>query len=175
MDVLILAGYKKNHSLDPVLLDRQIERTREMGLNPIVVLSGKYADETLRRSLLLSSCELVFDTNDEDVSLMTNLKAGIQMVAETCFVLPVEVPAPPSEAWKALKIAFQTSGFTTKFALLQLTDQQGAPWNWGFPLFVTRFGRHLLLNEENLTSFFDPRWTYLRCSSEGLAPKTHSL
>lgn len=187
MDVLILAGYRndsyetllKRERLDsPILLDLQIQRVRSLGLNPIVVLSGPHTDEVLRRSISLSECELVFDTNEDNVNLMTNLKAGIHTISQTCFVLPVEVPCPDKQAWVALKLAFQKTGFSTQKAVIQLTNQQGAPWHWGFPLYVTRLGRHLLLKEPDLHSLLDPRLTYFHSvfePPEDLARQGHNL
>lgn len=187
MDVLILAGYRQDlHSVllkrptsnSPLFLDQQIKATQALGLNPIVVLSGNHADEVLRQSKALRSCELIFDTNDHEAGLMTNLKAGVQVISNTGFILPVEVPCPEKAAWVALKQAYQRTGFSTQKAVVQLTDSQGAPWHWGFPLYLTRLGRHLLLNESDLHSLVDPRLTYFHSvfePPEGLAPQGHNL
>lgn len=187
MDVLILAGYredlhltllKKTSADSPIFLDRQIESARSLGLNPIIILSGSHADEVLRQSISLRSCELIYDTNEENSNLMTNLRAGIHGASQTCFALPVHIPCPEKEIWVALKTAFQNTGFSTKKAVIQLTDHQGAPWHWGFPLFLTRLGRHLLLNEPDLSSLVDPRLTYFHSvfvPPEGLALEGSSL
>lgn len=187
MDVLILAGYRQNlHSIllrrtssdAPLFLDQQITAAQALGLHPIVVLSGGHADEILRQSLALRTCELVFDTNDGEATLMTNLKAGVHVISNTGFILPVEVPCPEKAVWVALKQAFQRTGFSTRKAFIQLTDPQGAPWHWGFPLYMTRLGRHLLLNEPNLHSLVDPCLTYFHSvfqPPEDLAPQGHSL
>ncbi len=178
MDVLLLAGYRVDCAQTQIeLLDEQIIKLKSLGLTPTVVLSGPFADEVLRNSKPLRDCELVYDTNDQP-TLMTNLKSGIHVTTHTCFALPLEIPCPPKEHWVALKLAFQRAGFTIKSSFLQLTDAQGAPCHWGFPLFVTRLGRHLLLNEENLTSLTDPRLHVLystKEASEALAPETSSL
>lgn len=180
MDVLLLAGYKRDCAQIALKkLDQQILNLQSIGLNPVVILSGTEADEVIRQSQPLRTCELVFDTNEpQDVSLMTNLKSGIQVVSQTCFVLPLEIPPPPKEIWVALKRAFQETGFTTKTAFIQLSDREGAPWHWGFPLYITRLGRHLLLQEENLHTLTDPRLTYFNTvyeMPEALAPQRYNL
>lgn len=187
MNVLILAGYKPNSHLrnlsqqtpdSPIFLDQQIKAALELQLSPIVVLSGSEADQVIRKSQNLEHCELIFDTHDEtEVSLMTNLKAGVLGISETAFVLPVDIPCPHKALWVALKRVFQETGFSTKYAAIQLVDNQGAPWHWGFPLYLTRLGKHLLLNEP-LSSLLDSQFTYFHSvfePTEGLAPQDHNL
>lgn len=185
MDVLLLAGYRSNlaktalqESNGVIFFDQQLIALQNLGLNPIIVLSGSSADEILRKSAELRKCELVFDTNDDLSNMMTNLKAGALASAQTCFALPLEIPCPEKAVWTALKQAFQKTGFSTKRAVIQLTDEQGAPWHWGFPLFLTRLGHHLLVNEANLTSLFDLRLSFFHSvfpAPEDLAPQRNTL
>ncbi len=185
MDVLLLSGYRSNlsetalqESNGIIFFDQQLIALQNLGLNPIVVLSGLDADEILRKSQQLRKCELVFDTNDNLSNMITNLKAGVLASSQTCFALPLEIPCPEKAVWIALKQAFQKTGFSTKKAIIQLTDEKGAPWHWGFPLFITRLGRHLLMNEPNLTSLFDLRLSFFHSvfpTPEDLAPQRDSL
>ena len=157
-----------------IFLDRQIENLQSLDLNPIVVLSGTAADHVILNSRKLPEVDLVFDTNDLEANLTTNIKAGLHMVSHTAFAQPLEVPCPPKEVWMALRRAYTETGFTTKMSMIQLFDPKGAPWHWGFPLFITRLGRHQLLNEDNLTSLTDSRLTYHHCPIEpaqDLAPQ----
>ena len=187
MDVLLLGGYRpdcnhfalrRENDNEPIHLDKQIHQLQELGLNPIVILSGSAADHVILKSRKLPEVDLVFDTNDLESNLFTNTKAGLHMVSNTAFALPLEVPCPTKEIWTALRREFQSIGFSTKVAVLQLKDDKGAPWHWGFPIFLTRLGRHLLLNDSELTSLTDPKLTYHYGTvnpTQPLAPQGFSL
>jgi hypothetical protein len=163
---LLLCGYKNSSSgsigLEKIssgetLIDLQIARLQQMGFEPVCVLSGQYADEQLRQCTKIAECELAFDTNDF-TTLMTNLKAGLAATdGEGCFVLPLEIPCPEAELWRQLREEWRRLGFYTKITALQAMDAEGALWQRGFPLLITRNGNKLIRTLENLSSLLDPR------------------
>lgn len=178
MDVLLIAGYRNDSEAlglsenqdGQIQMDLQISKLQQLGLTPIVVLAGLEADDVLRKSKKLSECELIYDTHGNESSIAACVKAGLQGVEHTCFVLPVEVPCPSKDSWVALRKAFLSTGFSTKIAMVQLTDTQGAPWHYGFPLFITRLGRHLMLNDEEIHSLTDPKLSYHQLDFTTLTP-----
>ncbi|NJL26219.1 MAG: hypothetical protein HC902_14400, partial [Calothrix sp. SM1_5_4] len=127
----------------------------------------------------LRDIEIVYDTNDTLVSLTTNTKAGLAACeGEGVFVLPVEVPPPPEYVWNELKQAWRKEGLNAQISVLQASDAQGAPWHFGFPLLITRFGNTQIRTLENLKSLADTRLKYLHLPLEpqsGLASPAKDL
>lgn len=180
MDVLLLAGYRsaeplglEPHASGRLMLDVRIEQLRHLGLSPIVVLSGNHADEQLRQVRSLEKCELVFDTNGDEATLFTNLRSGLNVAEQACFVFPVEIPVPPEFVWKQLKTELLREGFLTDKHVFQLADE-GAPWHYGFPILLSEVGRKVILNLKNPTGLTDPRIRYY-FSSPPLAHSAVSL
>jgi len=175
MHVLLLGGYRNQplglgQSKDgEVWIDYQIQSLKALGLSPIVVLAGAHADDVLRASRHLESCELVFDTNGREANLFSNLRAGLHVTKEACFVLPLEIPAPPESAWKQLKLELVQHGLSTSHHVFQLPMSEGAPWQYGFPLLVTAAGSKTILNLKNATGLTDERIGYRRSRVRTLA------
>jgi hypothetical protein len=96
--------------------------------------------------------------------LISNTRSGVFAApGEACFVLPVEVPVPPHEVWTFLYNEYGKAGFGARLALLQAVQalNQEAPWHFGFPLLLTRFGGQLLRETPDLRSLLDTRLNYL--------------
>lgn len=176
MDVLLLGGYRnqpmglqRNKEDGELWIDFQIRTLKEIGLSPIVILAGAHADNVLRVSRQLETCELVFDTNGTEANLFSNLRAGLHVTSDACFVLPVEIPAPPETAWKQLKAELVQHGLLTSHHVFQLPMAEGAPWQYGFPLLVTAVGGKMILNLKDATGLTDERIGYRLSSVRTLA------
>jgi hypothetical protein len=172
MKAILLSGYRSSEFNDPALgtdllptgerrLDNQIQQLQALGFEVICVVSGPDAEEQLRHCARIADTELVFDTND-NVSLASNLKAGLAATnGEGCFVIPVEIAAPPADVWRFLNQEWRRIGFTVDAPVIQATDAQGAPWHSGFPLIITRRGNELIRKMTSFHSLTDPRLSYL--------------
>ena len=172
MKTLLLCGYRRSENGESILglerdeshqrlLDRQIHDLSKLGFEVITVLSGDHADEQLRVCPRVANTELVFDTTPGP-TLATNLRAGLAATDdEGCFVLPVEIPAPPADLWRFLVQEWHRQGFNAPVTLIQAADTEGAPWHFGFPLLITRTGNRELRKLQNLLSLSDPRLSYL--------------
>lgn len=176
MEVLLLAGYRNQPIGIETLengecwIDHQIRSLQQIGLTPIVVLSGAHADDVLRVSRRLESCELVFDANDKESNLFSNLRSGLHATEDACFVMPLEVSIPPETVWKKLKLELLQHGLLTRHHILQLALDEGAAWQHsGFPLLVTAVGGRVILDLENATGLTDERIRYHRLSTVELA------
>jgi hypothetical protein len=167
LKVLLLCGYR-NTPFRSDRLDDRISELKAFGLEPVVVISGARSDELLRSSRFLPDCELVYDTN-ENVSIFTNVKAGLQAVDQACFVHPVDMVAPPRSLWIGLKRAWQKQGHMGPFHLFQSVDKLGTLCHSGFPLLISGSGRNLLLRTEDITGLTDPRLKFHH-EAEPLAP-----
>jgi hypothetical protein len=175
MEVILLSGYRphpigtKKLENGEVWLDYQIRLLQEMGLTPVVVLSGRHADETLRVARHLESCELVFDTNENQSTLYTNLRAGLKVTSEACFALPIEVPTPSQDHWHQLKGELLNVGLRTAHHVIHMPPHEGAVWHYGFPLLVTAFGNQMIQKMEDGTGLTDERIRYHRLTTVELA------
>lgn len=100
MRVLLLAGYQSSLPSDALLpdekgrfkLDGHIDQLLAMGIpldDITVVLGGADSEDILRRSRRIESCELIYDTNGSEVSLTTNLRAGLAAFTQPILVLKV--------------------------------------------------------------------------------------
>jgi len=173
MEVLLLSGYRPHPiGLDAledgeIRLDSQIRSLKEIGLTPIVVLSGNHADDVLRVSQQLESCELVFDANDNSSNLFTNLRSGLHVTKNACFALPVEIPVPPEGHWKHLKAELIREGLLTAHHVIHAFPTEGAAWqHWrGFPLLVTAIGNRVILDLKTGKGLTDERIRYYRLPS----------
>lgn len=177
MKTLLLCGYTADdhHSEVPGLkfIDTQITALTALGFEVVCVLSGAGADDLLRTSKRIAGCELAFDTSASP-NLASNLKAGLAATdGEGCFVLPVEVPCPPSPVWEALREEWRTQGFHTGYSCLQAVQRQGAPCHFGFPLLVTRSGSAQISQMQAFRSLVDTRLKYLHVVHQ-LEPKLAS-
>jgi len=89
----LLAGqlntFSKNYSEYSQIIDTQIEKSFKAKLEPAVVLSGMDADEILRKSRFLKYSELVFDTNKDAITYITNLRSGLYLTAGPCLATPI--------------------------------------------------------------------------------------
>ena len=161
MKAILLCGYRnENDGLGKTLLDRRIQQLRTLGFEVICVLSGPGADAQLRHCPTLSSAELVFDCADQP-SLASNLKAGLAATdGEGCFTIPLEVPLPPEEAWEFLRETWRNEGFHTQTNVFQAVNTEGAPWQFGFPLLITRSGNALIQELEGFHDLVDTRLKY---------------
>jgi hypothetical protein len=93
--------------------------------------------------------------------LASNFKAGLKAApGEAFFTLPVDIPAPPVEAWSLLRDAWRALPGESDVSMLQVITAQGAPWHFGFPLLCTRAGNELLTQITDFQSFLDVRLKY---------------
>ena len=169
MRAILICGYKEvalgplgveKNANGQTIIDLQIARLQQLGFEVVCVLSGLQADDQLRNSPSIADCELAFDTNDT-TSLMTNIKAGLAATdGEGCFVLPLEVPCPDAIVWNHIREHWRRIGFHTATSILQILDNQGALWQRGFPILITRHGNHQFRTLENLHSLIDARLEY---------------
>jgi hypothetical protein len=175
MKAILLAGYRTPQKHEgPVgssieangksQLSNQILAWKNFGCEVVVILAGAQADEQLRTCKELIDVELAFDTTAHP-NLISNLRAGMHTTEDGAFIFPIELPFPGHEICQFLKAEFAKAGFRTPHALLQALDVQGAPWQDGFPLLVTRVGNKLIRNHDDLTGLIDPRLSYLRLAS----------
>jgi hypothetical protein len=184
MRTILLAGYRAGLGLEHdasgvLLIDRRIRELQHLGFEVVCVLSGNEADDVLRTSRALMDVELVFDTNAEQSTLATNLKAGLAATdGEGCYCLPLEIAPPERPVWNFLREEWRKRGFHTSTSVFQAADAQGAPWRFGFPLLITRSGNGLIRELTGLTGLVDARLKYqLLAFSEdqALAPAPNSL
>lgn len=165
MRTLVLAGYRAGLGLErdergELLIDVKIRELKRLSYEVVCVLAGNDADDVLRSSRYLMNVELVFDANDAEATLSTNLKAGLAATeGEGCFVLPLEVPTPEASMWHFLREEWRREGFQTSTSVFQLWDQ-GAPWQFGFPLLISRNGNKLIRSLESFKSLVDTRLKY---------------
>ena len=171
MKTILLAGYRYDTNPEDapglqtdangkLRLDLRIEKLMTLGHEIICVLSGPAADLQIRRSARLEEVELVFDNNDREVSLLTNVRAGLAAAGEDpCFCLPVEIPWPSDLSWTRLtEVAWTDVGDAS---LAQRRDPGGQARDFGFPLLITRRGTRELARLDDLRSLVDPRLEYL--------------
>lgn len=166
MRVIVLAGYK-NHPTDQcpwieksdgvALLERRLREVRSVTDHCIVVLSGDSADEILRHCPTLENCELVFDTNQAQISLLSNLRAALKLGGDPAIVLPADIGLSPGPELKELVSSAVQQGLRCPYHLLQGVTQSGALWNGGFPVLLTTTGAETILREKELTGLSDPR------------------
>lgn len=170
MKTILLCGYRKTEANEESLglttdangtplIDRKVGRLKELGHEVICVLAGNSADQLLRRSRLLESCELIFDTNDEQASLASNVRAATFGIEdEASFIHPIEVPLPSPEIWSLLMHELAKVGYSTQASFLQAL---GAPCQFGFPLLLTRNGAKLFRSTPGVTRLIHPQLKYL--------------
>jgi hypothetical protein len=181
MEVILASGYRPSEQIGleadaqgVLWIDAQIHKLQSLGLTPIIVLAGEHCDEVVQKSVLLESCDLVYDSNQADANLLTNVKSGLKATERACFVIPAEVPVPRESIWKHLKLGLNHQGYGTNNHLLQ-TGGEGAPWQYGFPLLITPAGRVALLNFKNLTGLTDRRLNYFFSPPPALAEANLTL
>lgn len=182
MKALLLNGYRTQEPLGAgTLLDQQILNLLQLKLDPIVVIAGPFADEIILQSQWLERCELVYD-GTEKANVFSNVRAGLKATDEACFVLPVEIPAPPEHVWKALKLELVKAGLKTKEHVFQFTHM-GAPWHYGFPLLISASGNRFVCDlEQDGNGLCDQRLRFQYStpplessfSTASLAPKSTS-
>lgn len=167
MKVLLLSGYRetnKDQALglegEKPLLENQIQSLKAMGFEVVTVVSGPAADEQLRKCPAIADGDLIFDKT-EQVSLASNLRSALDATeGESCFILPVEIPAPDRKIWQSLTQELRNQGFQTKAAFLQAITPEGAPCHFGFPLLLTRNGQDQIREIDNLHTLNDARLEY---------------
>lgn len=174
MRVLLLCAYRalddgeialglKRAGDGKTILDRQIEALLALGMEVTCVLAGAGADEQLRQCHRLHEVDMVFDTATP-LSLLSNLREGaLNAPHEACFVLPVEIPAPPKEVWDFLRNEYARAGFNAEKSVIQA---EGAPCQYGFPLLFTRQGCLQLQEYKDLQGLVDTRLSYLHLALE---------
>ena len=170
MKTLLLAGYRNSPNFEDapglqtdasglLRLDRRIEQLMHLGFEIVCVLSGAAADLQIRRSRRLAEVELVFDNNDAEVTLVTNVRAGLAAAGrDPCFCLPVEVPWPAAASWTRLTEISWTDTAGASLAQVRAADDDR---DFGFPLLITRRGTDQIASLDGLSSLVDPRLDYL--------------
>lgn len=173
MKVILLCGYRTNDNSEEALgldrdedgvtlIDRRIQQLCGLGLEVICVLSGHSAEKQLRHCTRIANVELAYDDESENC-LASNIRAGLGAVEDDgCFVLPVEIPIPPAKVWQDLKEEWRKVRFDTDYAVLQPSEREGAPCQFGFPLLITRSGNQVLRDTPQIRSLVDARLKYLR-------------
>ena len=161
MRVILLAGYKPcTHNNCPWLedensqprLEQRIHEARTISTNCIVVLAGQVADMILLKCPSLENCELVFDTNEEQANLLTNLRAALTLGTEPAIILPAEIPFGDVTKVKQLADVAVQHGLKAPFHMIQNEDQ-------GFPLVLTGTGCRELVRNKTLQGLADPQLT----------------
>lgn len=165
MKILLLCGYRINDDLSAPLgldvLDARISELQGLGGEVYIVMSGPTADQYLVESKKIHDCELVYDTNSQP-SLTTNLRAGLTAVADhNVFVVPVELPVADTAVWKMLLEEGRRVQFSTETDVVQAITYKGAPYHYGFPLFITRQGNKRIQEFTDLQGLIDARLRYL--------------
>lgn len=165
MNCLLLAGYRPSTEEDLLgfketengsfQLREAISTLKEMGHTVTVVLSGNIADEQLLRCREIMDCELVFDTNNDEVSLMSNVRSGLEAVDNHTFIFPVELAIPPAHVWKELLAQLQMAGYATASHIFR------SEFGHQFPLLLTRKGREVILDDTQIDSFLDAKLNYI--------------
>ncbi len=170
---LLLAGYRADSAEDShfslkttdqkSLLDLQIEHLEQNKLEVVVTLAGLSADLVLRRSLHLPRVELVFDTHtEEEVSLMTNIKAGLALTTDAAIVQPVEGPLFDPHIIQQLLKDYYYAGLRTDIHIFTWAKPEELPDPRLFPCLITRSGNAFLKQTPDLRDLNDAR---LRISS----------
>lgn len=185
MKLLLLAGYRQPlkselalgisaHSQEASVLSKQIKKISSLGFELVVVLAGPQSEVQLRKCLELADCELAFDTSPKP-NLFTNLRGGLATTEEASLVLPVDIELTDKKVTDFLIREHAREGARTPFSIIQATDSQGAPWQMGFPLLVTRNGNKLIQDTEDMVMVTDPRVLFLRHPYQDLATPLESL
>lgn len=136
-NVLIISSGRVNYA-KATALDELILQIRSLDKHPIVVL-GPDADDLLRTSKYLESCDIVFDPNFQG-GLFSSIKAGLDAVNGASFVLPLGAVEKTLEfaSWEAFEKALLNP--ETKAHVIRPVTQ--ANERLEFPLIIT--GRGLL-------------------------------
>lgn len=170
MNCIILAGYRPSTEEDLLgfkqtengsyQLRENIQTLKDYGYTVTVVLSGNLADEQLLRCREIIDCELVFDTNGNEASLLTNTRSGLAAVNDHTYIFPVELIPPKKEIFKGLLAQLQMAGYATASHIFRSEiDHQ-------FPLLLTRKGREVILSDTEITSFLDAKLKYVDVNFE---------
>lgn len=165
MKTLLLCGYRVTGENEPLLgldvLDQRIRLLEDLGMEIYTVISGPRSDEYLLKSKRIHKTELIFDTSAQP-SMITNLRAGLKAAADhNVFAIPIEVPHPDPALWKFLVEEGRKVQFSTETDLVQAITFKGAPYHFGFPLFITRQGNKRLQEITDLQGLLDARLRYL--------------
>lgn len=134
-NVLIISSGRVNYA-QAGALDDLIRKVRSLGKLPVVVL-GPDADDLLRSSKELESCDIVFDPNFQG-NFFSSVKAGLDAVNGASFVLPLgEIEKFLDFAgWEAFERALLDAG--TKAHVLRPVTQSNERLD--FPLLITGKG-----------------------------------
>jgi hypothetical protein len=164
MRLILLAGYKAS---DPktcpwlqfdgqeLLLESRIKEALLLTAKVYVVMSGEGAEYALQHCPSLEKCEFIFDTNDDQASLLTNLRAALHHGFDPAIVHPAELPLGPKSAIKALVGWAAQQGAAAPFHFLQLPAQ-------GFPLVITPNGAKKIYSTRELKGLADEQLQFGR-------------
>ncbi|MGE0762387.1 MAG: hypothetical protein AB7N80_03815 [Bdellovibrionales bacterium] len=161
MRVILLAGYKPCTSDNcPWLedengkprLEQRIREAQALSQNCIVVLAGEMADRALIKCPSLERCELVFDTNETQANLLTNLRAALALGDQPAIVLPAEMTFGDVTKLNQLASVAVQHGHRAPFHMVQADEQ-------GFPLVLTTTGSQELIRNKTLQGLADPQLT----------------
>lgn len=173
MKVLLLAGIepdrpgKTNRALqemgDEIFIDQSIQQLESLGLEVVVVLAGFESEEILRKSHRLEHCELVYDTNFAQSTLVSNLRAGLYAVQRECFVFPITASLPERSVWMALLNHFFTQSYATGTHIVKTNQHE-------WPLLITAKGKSLLRKNSYIKTLSHPSllWETVDLSSMDL-------
>lgn len=163
MKALLCAGFEKEF---PIRLDTHIAHLEKMNFEIVVVIGGFNSEQVLCQSQLLERCELVFDTNDNELSLLSNIRAGMHTTEDSILVHPAGSDLINERSFQELVKAYYHAGLRT--------ESHGF-WTGDFPLLITRSGNQFFRKAADLTGLNDPRISLVKLDDTCLATGVNTL
>lgn len=162
MKTLLLLGNHSNdrHPCDiemgnTHLLDWQIQNLENLGHEVVVVFGGKESDLILRGSQKIQNCDIIYDTNDDEITWSTNLRSGLYGVKRHCFVLPIYIPCPPAQVWRDIETHLFRHALDRKAHIIKPHRPEKGLLQPGFPWLVTARGKNFILFNDNIDPWQD--------------------
>lgn len=161
MRAILLAGYKPTtgdnvpwlETEDQIpILEKRLQDLRQITHRSVVVLAGNSADRALSECRSLDRCELVFDTNGDSSTLLSNLRAALHTGTDPAIVLPVELPLGNPNSIKAMIHYTVQHGLNAPYDLLHGSNES-------FPLILTQLGCEKIARFKSITGLNDPNLT----------------
>ena len=164
MKILILTGtfsqieHSKPTALQKVdgklWLDLQIEKIKPLNCEIEIVLGKNNSEEILRNSLYTKECSIVYDPNEEESGLLSNLRAGLYSTYNTCLVIHSNMQVPRLGVFqKVIGKSFQL--LDTQTDIIRPYCPQLGQMTPGFPLGITLKGKKKLLEHSEINSLND--------------------
>ncbi|MCB0391308.1 MAG: hypothetical protein KDD58_08455 [Bdellovibrionales bacterium] len=164
MKITLLAGNFLNpqnflYALEKVdnklFIDYQLEKLLALNYEVDVVLGYRYSEEILRDSLFIRKCHIIFDPNENENNLLTNLYAGLFALYGEGFYLPIQFKCPDLYDWqRMIKRFYQVT--SDGYEILRPYIPCEGVLEAGYPLGVSRKARELIMKDrskQNLEDF----------------------